>query len=217
MALRMRTTLLLCLLSVSFGVGSLSLIIVHSIISKQIRTDIAADLERSMGAFRNLQAQQEQTLQHEASLLAALPVLKSLMTTADTRTIRDGAVGFSALSGGDLFALAGPDGQAIAVFTGGGAGQGEPRGWIPPVTFLQGQPRYLVYEGALYAVAAHPLYFGTEDSGTQLGYVLLGYAVNGRVAHEVGQAAAAAAHRHGPGVLLQPLRLCGRSDQGQRR
>lgn len=190
MALRMRTTLLLCLLSVSFGIGSLSLVIVRSIVGKQIRTDIGTDLQRSIATFRNLQTQQQHTLQHEVSLLAALPVLKSLMTTADTRTIRDGAAGFSALSGGDLFALAGPDGQAVAVFQ-AEAGQRVPEKPIPPSIFLQGQPRYLVYQGALYVVAAHPLFFGPEGSGTGLGYVLLGYAVNDRVAQEVGQGAAA--------------------------
>lgn len=192
MALRMRTTLLLCLLSVSFGVGSLSLIIVHSIVSKQIRSDISADLLRSMATFRNFQAQQQQTLQHEASLLAALPVLKSLMTTADTRTIRDGAAGFSALSGGDLFALAGTDGDAIVVFAGErGSGQGQAQSPIRPAIFLGAQPHYLVYQGTLYAVASHRLYFGPEDSGTGLGYVLLGYAVNNRIAQEVGQDAGA--------------------------
>lgn len=187
MALRMRTTLLLCLLSVSFGVGSLSLIIVHGIVRKQISSDISADLQRSIAAFRNLQSRQQQMLQHEASLLAALPVLKSLMTTADTRTIRDGAAGFSALSGGDLFALAGTDGQAIAVFVGGRERQSP----IPPAIFLQEQPHYVVYESSLYAVAAHPLYFGPEGTGTELGYVLLGYAVDDRVAREIGQDAAA--------------------------
>ena len=192
MALRMRTTLLLALLSVSFGVGSLSLIIVHSIVRKQIRGDLSADLLRSMTAFHKLQDRQQQTLQHEASLLAALPYLKSLMTTADTRTIRDGAVGYSALSGGDLFALAGTDGQPIAVFVGGGSSsQGEPQSPIPPGIFLQGQFHYLVYQDTLYAVASHPLYFGPESSGTELGYVLLGYAINSRVAQEVGQDAAA--------------------------
>ena len=184
--------LLLCLLSVSFGVGSLSLVIVHSIVRKQIRNEISTDLQRSMVDFRNLQAQQQQTLQREVSLIAALPVLKSLMTTADSSTIRDGAVGFSALSGGDLFALAGTDGQVIAVFLrGSGPDQGIPRQRIPPRILLEGQPDYLVYEGELYAVAAHPLYFGPEGSGTRLGYVLLGYAVNDRVAQQVGQDAAA--------------------------
>lgn len=190
MALRMRTTLLLCLLSVSFGVGSLSLVIVRSIVRRQIRSDIAADLQRSVETFRNLQTQQQHTLQHEVSLLAALPVLKSLMTTADTRTIRDGAAGFSALSGGDLFALAGPDGQSVAVFQ-ADANQRAPEAPIPSAIFLQEQSRYLVYRGSLYVVAAHPLYFGPEGAGTHLGYVLLGYAVNDKVAQEVGRGAAA--------------------------
>jgi signal transduction histidine kinase len=191
-ALRMRTTLLLCLLSVSFGVGSLSLIIVRSIVSKQIRSDISADLLRSMATFRNFQVQQQQTLEHEVSLLAAQPVLKSLMTTADTRTIRDGAVGYSTLSGGDLFALAGTDGQAIALFTNGsGSGQGIPQSPIPPAVLLQGQPHYFVYENTLYEVASHPLYFGPEGSGTQLGYVLLGYAINNHVAQQISQDAGA--------------------------
>ncbi|HUB52894.1 MAG TPA: HAMP domain-containing sensor histidine kinase [Terracidiphilus sp.] len=198
----MRTTMLLCLLSVSFGVGSLSLIIVRSIVSKQIRNDISTDLDRSMATFRNIQAQQQHTLQHEASLLAALPVLKSLMTTADTRTIRDGAVGFWAMSGGDLFALAGSDGHPIAVFaSSSAAGQGEPKADIPLTIFIEEQPDYLVYDGVLYAVAAHPLYFGPEGSGTRLGYVLIGSAVNNRVAQEVGQDSAAEVAFYAGGMI----------------
>jgi signal transduction histidine kinase len=189
--LRMRTMLLLCLLSVPFGVGSLSLAIVHSIISKQIRSEINIDLQRSTDTFRNIEAQQQQTLQHEASLLAALPVLKSLMTTSDARTIRDGGGGYSALSGGDLFALAGPDGQAIAVYENGKDTGGEPKAPIDSEVFSREEPEYLVYRGALYFVAPHALYFGPDRSSTMLGYVLLGYAVNNREAQEVSQDATA--------------------------
>jgi signal transduction histidine kinase len=186
-ALRMRTMLLLCLLSVSFGVGALSLVIVHSIIRKQIRSEIISDLQRSMDTFRNMESQQQQRLQHEVSLLAALPVLKSLMTSSDARTIRDGAGSFAALSGGDLFALSGTDGRAIAVFENGKGTGGEPRAPIDPEVFLRGEQQYLVYRGELYAAAPHALYFGPEGSETRLGYVLLGYAVNSRVAQEVSQ------------------------------
>lgn len=189
--MRMRTMLLLCLLSVSFGVGSLSLVIVRSIISKQIRSEINTDLQRSMDTFRNIEAQQQQILEHEASLLAALPVLKSLMTTSDVRTIRDGARGFSALSGGDLFALAGSDGQTIAVFEKGGGSGDELQSQIDPELFLREEPQYLVYRGVPYTVASHAIYFGPDTSSTTLGYVLLGYAVNNRVAQEVSQDAAA--------------------------
>jgi signal transduction histidine kinase len=192
-AMRMRATLILCLLLVSFGVGSLSLVAVHSILRKQIRADVAADLQRSIVTYRNIRAQQQQTLEREASLMAALPVLKSLMTTADPRTIEDGAAGYSRLSGADLFALAGPDGAAIAVYENGAStGGGDPQALLGASVFTGAQQHWVLLHGRLYAVASQPLYFGSEASGTRLGYVVLGSMVNWRMAQEVRQVAAAA-------------------------
>lgn len=192
--MRMRTTLLLSLLSVSFGVASLSLVIVHSILEKQIRRDIDSGLQRSIDTFHNIQAQQEQTLRREASLLAALPVLKSLMTTLDAKTIQDGAVAYYRLSGGDLFALADPAGTPVAVFENGASWPAaELVNFAGPAVFRGAEQHYLLVRGRLYMVAAEPLYFGSETSGTRLGYVLLGYAVNRRSAEEVSQVASAAA------------------------
>lgn len=191
MVMRMRTTLILCLLVVSFGMGALSLVAVHSILRKQIRADVAADLQRSIVTYRNIRAQQQQTLAREVSLLASLPVLKSLMTTADPRTIQDGAAGFSRLSGGDLFALAGPDGTPIAVYEGEVSGGVDPRPLIGPQVFTGAQQHWVLLGGRLFAVASQPLYFGSEASGTRLGYVLLGSSVNRRMAQEVSQVAAA--------------------------
>lgn len=190
--MRMRTTLLLSLLSVSFGVASLSLVIVHSILQKQIRRDIASDLQRSIVTFRNIQTQQQQMLEREVSLVAALPVLKSLMTTSDPVTIRDGAAGFFTLSGGDLFVLADPSGTAIALFEKGKSWKGiDPQSFIAPSVFASPQQHFLLLQGRLYTIAWQPLYFGSSTTGTRLGYVLLGYAVNHRVAQEVSQVASA--------------------------
>jgi len=189
--MRMRTTLILCLLLVSFGVGSLSLVAVHSILRKQIRADVAADLRRSIVTYRNIRAQQQQTLEREVSLLAAQPLLKSLMTTVDPRTIQDGAAGFSHLSGGDLFALAGPDGAAIAVYEGGASTGDDPRALIGAPVFTGGQQHWVLLHGRLYVAASQPLFFGSADNGTRLGYVLLGSSVNRRMAQEVSQVAAA--------------------------
>jgi signal transduction histidine kinase len=192
-AMRMRTTLLLCLLSISFGVLSLNLVITHTILQKQIRRDISADLGRSVVTFRNMQAQRQQMLLREVSLLAALPVLKSLMTTSDDQTIRDGAVEFYRLSGGDLFALADQNGNPVAVFEGGYSWDGNAvRDSIAPAVFAASRPHYLLLRGNLYEVASQPLYFGPPVTGTRLGYALLGYAVNRRVLEEVSQAASAA-------------------------
>jgi signal transduction histidine kinase len=192
--MRMRTTLLLCLVSISFGVLSLNLIIIHSILQKQIRRDISADLGRSIVTFRNIQAQRQQTLLREVSLIAALPVLKSLMTTSDAETIRDGAAEFYRLSGGDLFALADPNGNPVAVFAGGYSwNSADVQTSVSRAAFVVTQPHYLLIRGSLYEVASQPLYFGPPVSGTRLGYVLLGYAVNRSVVEEVSQAASAEA------------------------
>lgn len=192
MAMRMRTTLLLCLLSISFGVVFLNLLIIHGALQKQIRRDISADLGRSITTFQNIQAQRQRTLKHEVSLLAALPVLKSLMTTSDAETIRDGAAEFYLLSGGDLFALADQNGTPVALFEGGTSWTSADLAHsVGSVTFTAPQPSYLLLRGQLYEVASQPLYFGSPNNGTKLGYVLLGYAINRQVIEEVSQAASA--------------------------
>ena len=192
MAMRMRTTLLLCLVSISFGVLLLNLVIIHSVLQKQIRTDISAGLEGAVVTFRNIQVQRQQMLLREVSLLAALPVLKSLMTTSDGETIRDGAAEFYRLSGGDLLALADQNGSPVAVFEGGYSWNGaDVANSISAGTFTDSQPHYLLLRGTLYEVASQPLYFGPPVTGTRLGYVILGYAINRHVLEEVSQAASA--------------------------
>ena len=192
MAIRMRTTLLVCLVSVSFGVIALTLTIVHNILEKQVRRDISADLERSIATLRNIQSQRQQMLTREVSLLAALPVLKSLMTTSDERTIRDGAADFYELSGGDLFALADGSGKPVALYEGGASREPAAlsQSFIPNIHGAL-QPSYVIVRGNLFEVAVQPLFFGAAASGTRLGYVLLGYSVDRRLAEEVSQATSA--------------------------
>jgi signal transduction histidine kinase len=191
-AMRMRTTLLLCLVSISFGVVALSLVIVHSILQKQIRSDISADLQRSILNFQNIEKQRRQMLRREVSLMSALPVLKSLMTTNDERTIRDGATDIYRRTGGDLLALAGQNGNPVAVFEEGGTWSGtEIASSINAAAFTISEPHYLLLRGDLFEVAAQPLYFGPEASGTRLGYILLGYSINRPLAEEVSQAESA--------------------------
>jgi signal transduction histidine kinase len=131
-------------------------------------------------------------LAREVSLLAALPILKSLMTTSDQRTIRDGGADFYELSGGDLFGLADGNGKLIAVYEGGASRDpGEVTQSILPLGSGASDPSFLMMRGNLYEVAVQPLYFGAAAAGTRLGYVLLGYSVDRRLAEEVSQATSA--------------------------
>ena len=188
----MRTTLLVCLVSISFGVIALTLTIVHNILQTQVRRDISADLERSISTLRNIQAQRQQMLAREVSLLSAHTMLKSLMTTSDERTIRDVAADFYELSGGDLFALADGNGKPVALYEGGASRDPSAlsQSLIPQI-HGDLQPSYVIVRGNLFGVAVQPLYFGAAASGTRLGYVLLGYSVDRRLAEEVSQATSA--------------------------
>jgi signal transduction histidine kinase len=197
-AMRMRTTLLLSLLAVSFGLTALSLIVIHTSLQKQIRQALASDLQRSIATFQNLQGQRREMLSREAALLADLPSLKALMTVllrpapGDERTVRDGGIEFWRVSGAAFFALAEPSGKVIARYE---------KGLAPDITevpsdlgndsITSSRPRYVLSGNRLYEIVSKPLYFGSAAQGTLLGYVAIGYAIDNQVAREVGEAAEA--------------------------
>ncbi len=190
--MRMRTTLLLFFLSVSLGLTAASLVIIGAVLHRQIRNSIVSDLQHSVATFQNLQVQRRAMLRREVSLLADLPSLKALMTADDTRTIRDGGVAFWRLSGSDFFSLADRRGQVVTIYS------TEPihdqTGAIHQVASSIDAPQvphFLFVDGRLYEVFSQPFYFGSETSGTLLGYVTIGYAIDDRLAREVSQAAAA--------------------------
>ena len=218
MAVRMRTTLLLSLLAVSFGLTALSLIVIHTSLQKQIRQALASDLRRSIATFRNLQGQRREMLGREAALLADLPSLKALMTVmlrpapGNERTVRDGGVRFWRVSGAAFFALAEPSGKVIARYE---------KGLPPEISqapvelgndFITSPgPHYVLSGNRLYEVVSKPLYFGSATEGSLLGYVAIGYAIDNQVAREVGEAAAAqvvfAANDAVVGSTLDPNRI----------
>ena len=189
---RMRTTLLVPLLFVSFGWTVISLMILRVIVQQQTHTDLASDLRHSVATYENLQEQRSEMLRREAELLAALPTLKALMTSNDPQTIEDAGAAFWKTSKSDLFALFTTDGKLIALY-----GEGVPPSRAALETLMQphlrevAAPFYLAVGGRLYEVAAQPLIFGGANSGTPLGFLAVGYAIDEKVAREVSQAAEA--------------------------
>src|SRR5580698_5346651 len=117
--LRMRTTLLIPLLILSFGCTLLSLLVIRTIVQQQTQANLASDLQHSVKTYRNFQRQQRELLSRESALLADLPSLKSLMTTYDQRTIADGGAEFWQVSGCDFFALLDQNGKLIASYNRG--------------------------------------------------------------------------------------------------
>src|ERR1700749_779860 len=114
--MRMRTILLLSLMSLACGLTAVTLFVIRSSMAKQIRSNLSADLSHSTATFQNLQRHNQQMLDREVALLADLPSLKALMTTRDLNTIQDGGTEFWRVSGSDLFALLDASGAVSAVY-----------------------------------------------------------------------------------------------------
>jgi len=190
--LRMRTTLLIPLVLLSFGCSVVSLLVIRTIVQRQIEKSLALDLRHSVRTYQNLQRQRRELLYRESTLLANLPPLKALMTTADARTIEDGGAEFWQLSRSDLFALLDQNGKLAALYERGGPlNRAQVEQALNQSFKALDEPMLLVLDDHLYEVATQPVWFGGREEGTQLGSIAVGYAIDDQVAREVSEAAAA--------------------------
>lgn len=164
-----------------------SLLLIRHQLREEVTDGFSRDLQRSVGTFQDLQRQRLNALDGENALVADEPRLKALMTTHDAATLRNGATEFSNLSGNDLFALADTQGQVMAAFA--GSSRHNARLARELESFISAPSSvYLVSEGGLFACSVRPLYFGSQASGTLLGYVISGYAIDRDVVEEISRA-----------------------------
>jgi signal transduction histidine kinase len=215
-----RTYLLLVLAMtlVTVIVTVLSLLLIRSRLLSNVHTNLSQDLEHSFASFEDLQAERFSALDRENALLANLPTLKALMTSRDDLTIQDGAVEFWNISGTDLFALADSSGRIVASYTRGGA--------TPSFSLQEGlsallsrpKQHYLIDADALYACSLRPLYFGSTETGTLLGYVVSGAAIGRtvrQISHPAGVDAAFLSNGRIVASTLDPAALKGLTAQSQ--
>jgi signal transduction histidine kinase len=166
-------------------VTSLSLLLIRHHLRQQVTDDLSLDLDHSVVTFQNLQTERLRTLERENALLAELPTLKALMSSGDALTIQDGAGEFWQLSGTDLFVLADPSGRIVAAYANNASAGNTLRQGLRALLASPGK-HYLIDHGSLYACALRPLYFGSEQEGTLLGYVVSGVSIE-RTLRQVSQ------------------------------
>jgi signal transduction histidine kinase len=161
------------------------LLLIRHRLRAQVTDDLSQDLNHSVITFQDLQAERVGGLERENSLLAELPTLKALMTSGDELTIQDGATEFWQLSGTDLFALAYPDGRVVAVYAKGAPVDATLREGLKTLLVSPGK-HYLIDGRGLYVCSLRPLYFGSDESGTLLGYVISGISIE-RTVRQISQ------------------------------
>ncbi len=191
LTLSLRTKFLLSLVLISALITTAVLLVVRYRVQLRVRADLTAALDTSIVTFDRLQQQREETLERSAALLAALPPLKALMTSADPATIQDASATFWQLSGSQLFVLANRDGAIVAFHS---ATTPFPRDAAQQAIdrfMASGNTRdWWFGDGRLFQVFLQPIAFGDPASGSALGLLAVGYEVNEAVAEDVSRVAA---------------------------
>jgi signal transduction histidine kinase len=200
------------MVAVSAALTFTTLLVVRHTVQQEVRLGIQRDLENSVSAFHNFQKQREVMLERSAALLADLPNVRALMTTHDPATIQDASLDLWQLAGSDLLLLADSSGKVMAL-------QAAP----PEITVREGQDffpqvvsnllssaetRHWWYvEGHLYEVFLQDIYFGPASGHQVLGYLLLGYEIDDRVARDLSRVAASeVAFRYGDSIVRSTLK-----------
>lgn len=165
-----------------------SLFVVRQAVRSEVARQISEATEGSVSDFERIQHQQSVDLERSAALLSEIPPLKSLMTAADKATIQDSSTEFWQLSDTDLFLLARPDGEIVAVHVGGGASMGEATAGKLLRDFLRrGSATGLWRDGKdIYQVVAKPIIAGAGAESNALGYLAIGRRIDDSVAQQLG-------------------------------
>ncbi len=169
--------LVLTLSAVITCLTTVSLRIVDARLHQRIAEASRVELHRSLSTFSNAESERLLELQRDNALLADLPSLKALMTTVDDRTLQDGGQRFWKTSGEDLFALALRNGHISTVYTRGEPATEVLRNDLESALKIEDR-QYLVSGERLFGYSVEPLFFGDERTGTLLGYVITGYAID---------------------------------------
>ena len=173
---RTHVLLVMAMAVVTVIVTALFLVLIRQRLSAQVTTDLTGDLSRSVITFQSLQTERLRALDRENALLSDLPTLKALMTSGDDLTIQDGAIEFWQLSGSDLFAIADGSGRVIAAYTKNNS-SGPSLHRALQTLLASPAKHYLIDGGSLYQCSLLPLYFGSAENGTLLGYVVSGISI----------------------------------------
>src|SRR5215469_8737134 len=183
---RLRSQLFTAALLIILGLAGSVLLTLRYAMKAEIQKEVREGTKESIRAFETVQRERELQLSRTAAMLAELPTLKAQMSTAHAPTIQDASESFWKLAGSDLFVLAKPDGEVLALHT-------TKPGWSSASTQRDlkrsidlGEDSSWWYEGGrLYWVFLHPIISGAGNTMQQLGFLAVGYQVDSAVAHEL--------------------------------
>jgi signal transduction histidine kinase len=209
---RLRTRFLLSMIVITTGLTALSLLVVRDSVRSHVREGIGQDLRNSVTTFQNFQHDREVMLTGSAELVAYLPITRAIMTAHDPATIQDASKDVWQLTSSDLLVLVNRNGKVVALHT-------KSKGFTREAA-QQYFDRSLTEEDSshwwfgahhLYQTFVKPVYFGSKTEGPMLGFLIIGYEIDDRLAREVSKVSASqVAFSYGDEIVattLTPLQV----------
>src|SRR5580704_4086638 len=191
--LRLRTRFLISMIVVTAGLTTTSLLLVRRTVESNVRRNIAVNLRNSVSAFQDFRHERETMLTSNVALLADIPLTRAIMTSTDPVTIQDASqdVWQHARSSCDLFVLVNRSGQVVALHTKTpGFMREAAEKYFRQSLDEEGDSSHWWYgEHHLYQAFVQPIYRGSSTEGTLLGFLVIGYEINDRLAAQVSKVA----------------------------
>jgi signal transduction histidine kinase len=190
--LRLRTRFLLSMLLITTGLTTTSLLLVQRSIRSNVRQSIAVNLRNSVAAFQDFRHERETMLTSDVALLADLPITRAIMTSPDPVTIQDASQHISQIAASDLFVMVDRTGRVVALHTKtpGFTKEAAESYFQQSLEDDRGEAsHWWLGDHHLYQTFVQPIYRGSETDGTLLGFLVIGYEINDRLAAAVSKVA----------------------------
>jgi signal transduction histidine kinase len=216
---RLRTRFLLSMVLITAGLTALSLLVVRHSVQTHVREGIVQDLRNSVTTFQNFQHDREVMLTHSAELVADLPITRAIMTAHDPATIQDASRDVWQLTGSDLLVLANRNGTVVALHTkSAGFTREAAQQYFERSLHEEDSSHWWFGAHHLYQTFVQPVYFGSKTDGPLLGFLIIGYEIDDRLAREVSKVSASqVAFSYGDEIVattLTPLQAQGPGVRG---
>jgi len=187
----LRTRFLLSMVLITAGLTAMALLVVRHSVRDRVREGIAQDLLNSVVTFQNFQHDREVMLSGSAELVAYLPITRAIMTAHDPATIQDASKDVWSLTGSDLLVLANRNGTVVALHTkSAGFTREAAQKYFERALNEEGSSHWWFDDHHLYQTFVQPVYFGTKTEGPLLGFLIIGYEINDRLAREISKVSA---------------------------
>jgi len=190
--MRLRTRFLLSMLLVTAGLTTTSLLLVRRSVESNVRQSIADNLHNSVAAFQDFRHERETMLTSDVALLADLPITRAIMTSPDPVTIQDASQAVSQIADRDLFVMVDRAGRVVALHTKtpGFTREAAEKYFQQSLDDDRGESsHWWLGEHHLYQTFIQPVYRGSRTDGTLLGFLVIGYEINDRLAAQVSKVA----------------------------